>query len=58
VFIRERLDAVISPQMRTALAPLHGGDIIHETAVCEINIAGCPGVTVPAGITHPARRSG
>lgn len=49
VFARERLDAVIFPQMRTALAPLHGGDIIHETTVCEINIAGLPGVTVPAG---------
>ncbi|MGM4903234.1 hypothetical protein AB8B21_30365 [Tardiphaga sp. 866_E4_N2_1] len=49
VFMRERLDAVIFPQMRTALAPLHGGDIIHETAVCEINIAGFPEVTVPAG---------
>ena len=49
VFMRERLDAVIFPQMRTALAPLHGGDIIHETTVCEINIAGLPGVTVPAG---------
>lgn len=49
VFMRERLDAVIFPQMRTALAPLHGEDVIHETTVSEINIAGLPGVTVPAG---------
>jgi aspartyl-tRNA(Asn)/glutamyl-tRNA(Gln) amidotransferase subunit A len=35
--------------MRDALSPLHGSDTIHETTVCEINIAGLPGVTVPAG---------
>ncbi len=49
VFARERLDALLFPQMRDALAPLHGPDTIHETTVSEINIAGLPGVTVPAG---------
>jgi Asp-tRNA(Asn)/Glu-tRNA(Gln) amidotransferase A subunit family amidase len=49
VMARERLDALVFPQMRNALPPLHGTDTIHETTVCEINIAGLPGVTVPAG---------
>jgi Asp-tRNA(Asn)/Glu-tRNA(Gln) amidotransferase A subunit family amidase len=35
--------------MRTALAPLHSGERIEETTVSEINIAGLPGVTMPAG---------
>ena len=49
VFARERLDALVFPQMRDALAPLHGKAPIHATTVSEINIAGLPGVTVPAG---------
>ncbi len=49
VMERERLDALVFPQMRDALPPLHGPEPIHETTVCEINIAGLPGVTVPAG---------
>jgi Asp-tRNA(Asn)/Glu-tRNA(Gln) amidotransferase A subunit family amidase len=49
VFDKHRLDAVIYPQMRSALGPLHGSDYIHETVVSEINIAGLPAVTVPAG---------
>ena len=49
VFTRERLDGLVFPQMRGQLAPLHGSDTIHETTVGEINIAGLPGVTVPAG---------
>ena len=49
VFAGARLDALAFPQMRTALPPLHGTDTIHETTVGEINIAGLPGVTVPAG---------
>ena len=49
VFATQRLDAVVFPQMRSSLGPLHGDDIIHETTVSEINIAGLPGVTVPAG---------
>lgn len=49
VFERQRLDAVVYPQMRGPLAPLHGDDYIHETVVSEINIAGLPAVTVPAG---------
>lgn len=44
-----RLDALVFPQMRTELGELLGGDPIHETTVGEINIAGLPGVTVPAG---------
>jgi amidase len=49
VFAEQRLDALVFPQMRDALPPLHGAETIHETTVCEINIAGLPGVTVPAG---------
>jgi aspartyl-tRNA(Asn)/glutamyl-tRNA(Gln) amidotransferase subunit A len=49
VFAAERLDALVFPQMRDELGPLHGTETIHETTVCEINIAGLPGVTVPAG---------
>ena len=49
VFVRMSLDALLFPQMRESLAPLHGPDTIHETTVSEINIAGLPGVTVPAG---------
>jgi aspartyl-tRNA(Asn)/glutamyl-tRNA(Gln) amidotransferase subunit A len=49
VFAQERLDALIFPQMRAALTPLHGTETILETTVSEINIAGLPGVTVPAG---------
>ena len=49
VFAEARLDALAFPQMRAALPPLHGTDTIHETTVGEINIAGLPGVTVPAG---------
>ncbi|WP_238313029.1 amidase [Methylobacterium crusticola] len=49
VMARHGLDALVFPQMRDALPPLHGSETIHETTVCEINIAGLPGVTVPAG---------
>jgi aspartyl-tRNA(Asn)/glutamyl-tRNA(Gln) amidotransferase subunit A len=49
VFAAEQLDALCFPQMREALGPLHGGGRIHETTVSEINIAGLPGVTMPAG---------
>lgn len=49
VFTTHRLDALVFPQMRGALPPLHGPDTILETTVSEINIAGLPGVTVPAG---------
>lgn len=49
VMDRERLDGVVFPQMRTELPLLHGSEPIHETTVCEINIAGLPGVTIPAG---------
>ena len=46
------LDALVFPQMRDKLPKLHAGEPIQETTVCEINIAGLPGVTVPAGY-HP-----
>ena len=49
VFAEHRLDALILPQMREQLAARAGGDYIHETTVSEINIAGLPGVTFPAG---------
>ena len=49
VFDEQKLDALIYPQMRGPLGPLHGDDYIHETVVSEVNIAGLPAVTVPAG---------
>ncbi len=49
VMTRHRLDALAYPQMRGALPPLHGTETIQETVVSEINIAGLPAVTVPAG---------
>jgi len=49
VFAEHRLDALVFPQMRDDLPPLRGPATLHETTVCEINIAGLPGVTLPAG---------
>ncbi|MGF6768358.1 amidase [Paraburkholderia sp. GAS199] len=49
VMSAHRLDALVFPQMRNELPPLHGKDVIHETTVGEINIAGLPGIAVPAG---------
>jgi Asp-tRNA(Asn)/Glu-tRNA(Gln) amidotransferase A subunit family amidase len=49
VFAEARLDAMVLPQMRGELAGLHSKEPILETTVCEINIAGLPGVNVPAG---------
>jgi len=49
VFTEARLDAVVFPQMRDALAGLNSGKPIHETVVSEINIAGLPAVTLPGG---------
>jgi Asp-tRNA(Asn)/Glu-tRNA(Gln) amidotransferase A subunit family amidase len=49
VFERERLDALVFPQMRSEVPPLQGLGSIATTTVSEINIAGVPGVTVPAG---------
>jgi amidase len=49
VFAQKKLDALVFPQMREQLPPLHGKDTIQETTVGEINIAGLPGVNVPAG---------
>ncbi len=44
------LDALVFPQMREPVPPLFGPDPIRETTVSEINIAGLPGVVVPAGL--------
>ncbi|WLA84836.1 amidase [Bradyrhizobium elkanii] len=49
VFARHHLDACVFPQMLQELPPLHGNELIRETTVNEINIAGLPGITVPAG---------
>jgi aspartyl-tRNA(Asn)/glutamyl-tRNA(Gln) amidotransferase subunit A len=49
VMDEHRLDALVFPQMRDTLPSLHGTETIHETTVCEINIAGLPGVVMPAG---------
>ena len=49
VFDKHKLDAVIYPQMRGPLGPLHGDEVIDAMVVSEINIAGLPAVTLPAG---------
>ncbi|WP_043287487.1 amidase [Paraburkholderia oxyphila] len=49
VLSEAKLDALVFPQMRCELPPLFGGETIQETTVGEINIAGFPGITVPAG---------
>ncbi len=49
VFATHQLDALVFPQMRNELPFLNSKGIINETTVCEINIAGMPVVTVPAG---------
>jgi len=49
VLTRERLDALVFPQMREELPLANSGQTIQETTVGEINIAGLPGVVVPAG---------
>jgi aspartyl-tRNA(Asn)/glutamyl-tRNA(Gln) amidotransferase subunit A len=43
------VDALVFPQMREALPPRTGEMPIRATTVSEINIAGLPGVVVPAG---------
>ena len=49
VFDRHSLDGLVYPQMIEELPELHSGDAIRETTVGELNIAGLPAVTVPAG---------
>lgn len=49
VFARHQLDALAYPQMICELPGLHSGEAILETTVGELNIAGLPGITVPAG---------
>jgi len=49
VFLRERLDGLVFPQMREELPAAMTGQTIQETTVGEINIAGLPAVTLPAG---------
>lgn len=49
VFNEHGLDALVFPQMRCELPLLYGDESIQETTVSEINIAGLPGVAIPAG---------
>jgi amidase len=49
VFLRQRLDGLVFPQMREELPVIKTGQAIQETTVGEINIAGLPAVTLPAG---------
>jgi len=49
VMAKHALDALVFPQMRDPLPPRLGEESIHETVVCEINIAGLPALTIPAG---------
>ena len=43
------LDAMVLPQTTEALPGLFSADVIAETTVSALNIAGLPGLTVPAG---------
>ena len=49
VFNSKGLDALVFPQIREELPLINLGQTIQETTVGEINIAGIPGVVVPAG---------
>ena len=49
VMDRHGLDALVFPQMLAEAPALHGDKLIEATTVSEINIAGLPGVVVPAG---------
>jgi Asp-tRNA(Asn)/Glu-tRNA(Gln) amidotransferase A subunit family amidase len=49
VFNQNGLDALVFPQIREELPLINLGQTIQETTVGEINIAGIPGVVVPAG---------
>lgn len=49
VFAKHSLDSLVYPQMLNELPELHSGQALRETTVGELNIAGIPGVTVPAG---------
>ena len=49
VMERHGLDVLAFPQQRAPLPALHGEAQIRTTTVSEINIAGLPGVVVPAG---------
>lgn len=49
VFDQHELDALVFPQMREEIPGLHSGETIQETTVGELNIAGLPAITVPAG---------
>ena len=49
VISEHRIDAFIYPQMSKPTPKLEGNDQIAPTTVVEINLAGLPGVTVPAG---------
>ena len=49
VFAAHDLDGLVYPQMLNELPELHSGKVVRETTVGELNIAGIPGITVPAG---------
>jgi amidase len=49
VFDRHALDGLVYPQALEEIPGLDDGAAIRETTVGELNIAGLPGVTVPAG---------
>ena len=49
VFSELKLDALVYPQMLEEIPGLFSGNAIRETTVGELNIAGLPAVTVPAG---------
>lgn len=49
VMARHGLDGLAFPQMREELPTVESSGSVQETSVSEINIAGLPAVTVPAG---------
>lgn len=50
VMDEKNIDALVFPQMLSPPPTLFAGVPIQESTVSEINIAGLPGVTVPAGV--------
>lgn len=49
VMTAQQLDAMVVPQAVAALPELFSGDVIAETSISPLDVAGLPGVTVPAG---------
>jgi amidase/aspartyl-tRNA(Asn)/glutamyl-tRNA(Gln) amidotransferase subunit A len=49
VMVAQQLDAVVVPQSLNGLPLLASDQVIAETSIAALDVAGLPGVTVPAG---------